>query len=42
MAPPGAAAALRQHHVLYPSWGPDPWGSRLADLAKSLGVEVAP
>jgi hypothetical protein len=36
----GAKDALTQHAALYPSWGPAPWGEKLADLAKSLGVET--
>lgn len=37
----GAKEVLKQHAALYPSWGPVPWGEKLADLAKSLGVEPA-
>ena len=38
----GHGGELKQHHALYPSWGPEPWGSKLAELAKTLGVEGAP
>jgi hypothetical protein len=39
---PGAREALVQHHALYPSWGPEPWGSKFSELAKSLGVDLTP
>lgn len=29
----------RQHRVLYPDYGPDPWGDRLRELDDSLGDE---
>ncbi len=32
-----AREALRQHVVLHPEWGPDPWGERLRHLARELG-----
>lgn len=38
--PASAREALSQHHALYPSWGPDPWGGKLSDLAKQLGVPL--
>ena len=28
--------ALEQHEALYPSWGPEPWGTKLKDLKASL------
>lgn len=36
--PAAALEVLRQHAVLYPSLGPDPWGPKLKELAESLGV----
>lgn len=39
--PAGAREALTQHHALYPSWGPEPWGGKLSDLARQLGVTPA-
>jgi hypothetical protein len=38
----GAREALKQHQALYPSWGPEPWGSKLAELARTLGVDAKP
>lgn len=38
----GAKDALVQHQALYPSWGPEPWGGKLAELARTLGVGAAP
>lgn len=35
--PQGARAALDQHAALYPSFGPEPWGTRLRDLQQMLG-----
>lgn len=35
--PAAAAEALKQHQALYPSWGPQPWGAKLEELAKQVG-----
>ncbi|MFU8829823.1 MAG: hypothetical protein ACNA8P_10385, partial [Phycisphaerales bacterium] len=37
---PRAAAVLRQHLVLHPEVGPEPYRSRLLELAKELDVAV--
>jgi len=34
--PIAAIEALRQHRVLYPQWGPAPWGDRLRALLARL------
>ncbi|MCB9839154.1 MAG: hypothetical protein H6813_07445 [Phycisphaeraceae bacterium] len=31
-----AIEAMRQHRVLWPDWGPEPWGERFADLDRRL------
>jgi hypothetical protein len=33
-----AADLLRQHRALYPQWGPEPFGTRLRDLADKMGA----
>ncbi|GAB5495333.1 MAG: hypothetical protein Phyf2KO_04130 [Phycisphaerales bacterium] len=37
-----AIESMRQHLLLYPNIGPDPWHDRFRELARSLGVEVNP
>jgi len=32
-----AREALDQHEALYPSWGPEPWGTKLRELKRTLG-----
>ncbi|MAB82533.1 MAG: hypothetical protein CMJ24_03735 [Phycisphaerae bacterium] len=34
--PARADDVLRQHRVLFPDWGPEPWGERLRDVSKRL------
>ncbi len=34
--PAQARAVLDQHKVLYPHWGPEPWGQQLRDLDRQL------
>lgn len=36
--PADAAAKLKEHAVLYPTFAPEPWGTKLKDLAAGLGV----
>ncbi len=36
-----AKATLRQHAILYPLLGPEPWGSRFRELARALNVQVS-
>ena len=38
--PDEARKVLAQHQVFDPAWGPAPWGGRLKELAKSLGMRV--
>jgi hypothetical protein len=38
--PERARLVLQQHHVLYPHWGPAPWGQRIRAVQESLLVEV--
>lgn len=40
--PPRAREVLEQHKLLYPDFGPEPWGPRLAELAQRLGPAPAP
>ena len=40
--PDAAIGALRQHRVLYPDWGPAPWGDRLRELLGRLESGLAP
>jgi len=35
--PDKARAAMREHKVLYPDGGPDPWGQKILDLGMSMG-----
>ncbi|MEO1128468.1 MAG: hypothetical protein AAFX05_02035, partial [Planctomycetota bacterium] len=35
-----AIEVMRQHVVLYPQFGPEPWGDRLRTLADRLGVQA--
>jgi hypothetical protein len=37
-----ASAVLRQHAVLYPQLGPEPYRTRLRELAGELGVTLSP
>ncbi|MFN5661879.1 MAG: hypothetical protein ACK48N_07300, partial [Planctomyces sp.] len=37
-----ARVAIAQHRVLYPDLGPEPWGSRIRDLATMLGEPERP
>jgi hypothetical protein len=36
-APAEAAAAMRQHKVLHPEYGPEPWGKKLEELDAKIG-----
>lgn len=38
----GARLALEQHVVLYPAYGPEPWGTKLRALHAKLGAVPAP
>lgn len=39
---PRAREAMRQHKILYPSFGPSPWGERLRELDAQLGDGAPP
>jgi hypothetical protein len=41
-APAEAADVMRQHKVLHPDYGPEPWGPKLAGLDAKLGTPSAP
>lgn len=36
-----ARRGLEQHHVLYPEYGPDPWGEKIRALAEQMGAGAA-
>jgi hypothetical protein len=36
-APSEAIAAMKQHKILHPELGPEPWGSKLRDLDQKMG-----
>jgi len=40
--PPRARDAMKQHKVLYPSYGPPPWGEKLRELDEFFGEERPP
>lgn len=40
--PGRARAVLQQHTVLYPAYGPEPWGAKIKDLERALGMPAAP
>lgn len=39
---PRAREAMRQHVLLYPDYGPDPWGKKLKELDRSMGPILSP
>jgi len=41
-APAEAAEVMRQHKILHPDFGPEPWGPKLAELFAKLGAAAAP
>jgi hypothetical protein len=41
-SPGEAAAAMGQHRVLHPDFGPEPWGSKLRELDAKIGAAVPP
>ncbi|MGH7132290.1 MAG: hypothetical protein ACREJO_10135 [Phycisphaerales bacterium] len=40
--PPLAEQSLKQHALLYPNFGPEPWGSKLRELYKQIVPEPVP
>lgn len=40
--PAEAAQAMQQHRVLHPGLGPEPWGTRLAELERQIGAPATP
>ena len=41
LKPSDGAAALRQHRVLFPADGPEPWGTKIRELAKQHNIDLS-
>jgi hypothetical protein len=39
---PRAREAMKQHVLLYPDYGPEPWGKKLKELDQTMGPILTP